>query len=81
MDWGRAPRQECPSLAAAYYACARKDHQIVSKKSAEVRAVGTGPEWVKKAKDPEELRWVTKSEFGEHEPEIVCAQSSSSWSA
>lgn len=65
---GVGPRQECPFLAATNYACARKDSQIVSPKSSQVSAVGTGPERVMRAKEPKELRGVTKREFGEHEP-------------
>lgn len=53
----------------------------MSPKTSEVSAVGTGPEWVLRAKEPEELRGVTKREFGEHEPETVCATGTSSRSA
>lgn len=73
---GPRARISFPGSSSAWY---QKESDCVQE-SPEVKAIGTGPEWVMRAKGPEEPRCVAKRESREREPEIVCVEDTSSQS-
>ena len=77
MDWAWAQGKDI--LSWQLLCLVQKESDCVQE-SPEVKAIGTGPEWVMRAKGPEEPRCVAKRESREREPEIVCVEDTSSQS-
>lgn len=78
MAWTAVGPEVRMAFPGNYNACCQKESHCVQE-SSEV-AIGTGTEWVMRAKGPEGPRCVAKRECGEHKHEIGCVRGPSSWS-